>query len=52
MIRTQVNMYGKPVRYEVVGRREGVNIKVIIEPDGEGIISAYPYSEKWINSIN
>jgi hypothetical protein len=29
-------------RYEVVGEREGEKIKVIIEPAGEGIITAFP----------
>lgn len=35
---------GKPVRYYVVGVREGVKIKVIVEPGGEGIITAFPVS--------
>ncbi len=29
-------------RYRVVGERDGVRIRVIIEPDGEGIITAFP----------
>ncbi|WP_176440059.1 RHS repeat-associated core domain-containing protein [Haloechinothrix alba] len=33
---------GKPVRFEVGGRRDGVNIEVIVEPDGEGIVTGYP----------
>jgi hypothetical protein len=33
---------GKPARFEVIGVREGETIKVIIEPAGEGIITAYP----------
>ncbi|WP_207222465.1 EndoU domain-containing protein [Herbihabitans rhizosphaerae] len=33
---------GAPVRYEVIGTRDGVKIKVIVEPGGEGIITAHP----------
>lgn len=33
---------GAPVRYSVTGVRDGVTIKVILEPGGEGIISGYP----------
>lgn len=33
---------GAPVRFEVVGQRGGVDIRVIIEPGGEGIITAHP----------
>jgi RHS repeat-associated protein len=33
---------GAPVRYSVVGVRDGVKIRVIIEPVGEGIITGYP----------
>ena len=33
---------GKPVRFTVVGERSGVKIKVVVEPAGEGIITAYP----------
>lgn len=33
---------GKLIRWEVDGTRDGINIKVIVEPDGEGIITAYP----------
>jgi filamentous hemagglutinin len=33
---------GAPVRFSVVGVRDGVPIKVILEPGGEGIISRYP----------
>lgn len=29
-------------RYEVTGVRDGVKIKVIVEPTGEGIITAFP----------
>ncbi len=29
-------------RYEVIGVREGIKIKIIIEPKGEGIITAFP----------
>lgn len=32
---------GKPVRFRAVGIREGVKIRVILEPDGEGIITGY-----------
>jgi filamentous hemagglutinin len=33
---------GDPVRYAAEGTRDGVNMRVIIEPGGEGIITAYP----------
>ena len=33
---------GKPVRYEVTGMRDGQKIKVVVEPGGEGIITAHP----------
>ncbi|WP_157683578.1 polymorphic toxin-type HINT domain-containing protein [Microlunatus soli] len=33
---------GIPARKEVVGSRDGVNIRVILEPAGEGIITAHP----------
>ncbi len=33
---------GKPVRYEAKGVRDVVKVKLIIEPGGEGIITAYP----------
>jgi RHS repeat-associated protein len=33
---------GKPARFSVEGVRDGVNIKVVIEPAGEGIITAFP----------
>lgn len=34
---------GAPVRFRADGWREGVNIRVIIEPGGEGIITAFPF---------
>lgn len=33
---------GKPVRWKVEGVRDGVNIRVIMEPDGVGIVTAFP----------
>jgi hypothetical protein len=33
---------GDPARFFVIGEREGVRIKVILEPAGEGIITAFP----------
>ena len=33
---------GTPSRFEAVATREGVSIKVIVEPAGRGIISAFP----------
>lgn len=33
---------GAPARFFVTGAREGVGIKVILEPAGEGIITAFP----------
>ncbi|HVZ75616.1 MAG TPA: LamG-like jellyroll fold domain-containing protein [Polyangia bacterium] len=34
---------GDPARFVVTGVREGVQIKVVIEPMGEGIITAHPF---------
>jgi len=34
---------GAPARFAVTGVREGVQIKVIVEPAGEGIITAFPF---------
>jgi hypothetical protein len=34
---------GEPARFAVVGTRDGVRIKVVIEPAGEGIITAHPF---------
>ena len=33
---------GVPVKYEVIGCRDGVSMKVIVAPNGEGIITAFP----------
>lgn len=33
---------GKPVRWKVEGTRDGVDITVIVEPDGRGIITGFP----------
>jgi hypothetical protein len=33
---------GKPVRWQIEGTRDSVKIKVIVEPDGKGIITAFP----------
>jgi hypothetical protein len=33
---------GLPVRYQAIGNRDGIPIKTIIEPGGEGIITGYP----------
>ena len=33
---------GKPVRWAVDGVRDGISIRVIVEPRGEGIITAHP----------
>jgi len=33
---------GKPARFNVLGTRKGVKIKVVTEPAGEGIITAHP----------
>ncbi|MBD2180138.1 EndoU domain-containing protein [Planktothrix sp. FACHB-1355] len=33
---------GKPVRWQVEGTRDNVDIMVIVEPDGQGIVTAYP----------
>lgn len=34
---------GAPVRYEVIGNRGGIDIRVILEPGGEGIITGHPW---------
>lgn len=34
---------GDPARFSVVGTREGIEIKVVVEPAGEGIITAHPH---------
>jgi hypothetical protein len=33
---------GDPARFIVIGEREAVRIKVVLEPAGEGIITAHP----------
>ena len=33
---------GKPVRWRIEGTRNGVDIRVIVEPQGEGVITAFP----------
>jgi hypothetical protein len=33
---------GDPSRYNVIGQRDGVDIKVVVEPAGEGIITGHP----------
>ncbi|GLZ86015.1 hypothetical protein Pres01_20660 [Metapseudomonas resinovorans] len=38
----QFTTKGKPVRWAVEGVRDGVSIRVIVEPHGEGVITAYP----------
>jgi filamentous hemagglutinin len=35
---------GKPSRWVAIGIRDGVEIRVVVEPAGEGIISSYPLS--------
>lgn len=34
---------GKPARFRLYGTRDGVQIKVVVEPAGEGIITAFPW---------
>jgi hypothetical protein len=34
---------GDPVRIRLYGIRDGVQIKVVFEPAGEGIITAFPF---------
>lgn len=36
---------GDPARVVSVGKREGVNIKVVAEPAGQGIVTAFPVPE-------
>jgi uncharacterized protein YukE len=38
-----LDRHGLPVRVRVFGTRDGVQIKVVWEPAGEGIITAYPH---------
>ena len=33
---------GDPARFVVTGQRGGIDIKVVVEPAGEGIITAHP----------
>lgn len=33
---------GAPVRWRVEGTKEGVEIRVIVEPYGQGVVTAYP----------
>ena len=33
---------GRPVRFTVDGVRDGVKIRVVVEPGGEGIITGFP----------
>ncbi|TAG62125.1 MAG: hypothetical protein EAZ28_03450 [Oscillatoriales cyanobacterium] len=33
---------GNPVKWQIDGTRDGVNIRVIAEPDGRGVITAFP----------
>ena len=33
---------GNPVTWQIDGTRDGVNIRVIVEPDGRGVITAFP----------
>ncbi len=39
---SQFTKRGKPIRFCAEAAREGINIRAIIEPGGEGIITAYP----------
>ena len=36
---------GVPSRFTIVGIREGVKVKVIVEPAGRGIVTAYALFE-------
>lgn len=35
---------GKPIRWRLYGTRDGVQIRVVVEPGGEGIITAFPFA--------
>ncbi|NYD39559.1 RHS repeat-associated protein [Actinomycetospora corticicola] len=39
--------HGAPARFRHYGVRDGVSIKVVTEPAGEGIITAHPHSGAW-----
>jgi hypothetical protein len=39
---------GLPQRFEATGVRDSIEIKVVVEPAGEGIISGYPLSGKGV----
>lgn len=39
---TQLTRSGQLALYQAIGIREGVTIRTIIEPCGEGIITGYP----------
>lgn len=32
---------GIPVKYEIIGERDGTKVRVIVQPEGEGIITAH-----------
>lgn len=38
---------GNPARFRIYGVRDGVPIRVVVEPAGEGIITAFPYHGAW-----
>ncbi|WP_148284319.1 polymorphic toxin-type HINT domain-containing protein [Luteimicrobium xylanilyticum] len=41
---------GRPARFVVVGERQGVRIKVVTAPAGEGIVTAYPVGGAFVGS--
>lgn len=34
---------GRPIRWRLYGTRDGVQVRVVVEPGGEGIITAFPF---------
>lgn len=38
----KLTKHGKPVRWTIEGTRDRVDIRVIVEPDGKGIVTAFP----------
>jgi hypothetical protein len=42
---------GDPARVFVIGERAGVQIKVVVAPAGEGIITAHPIGVQWLRHL-
>jgi hypothetical protein len=40
---TYYTKVGKPAKFYVFGVKDGIKIKIVVMPAGEGIITAHPY---------